>query len=233
MRRLRPDTGFTLLETMVALLILAMSLTALVDVQSMSTSAVIRSKNLALVTELARGKMYDLILEIKKKGFSEFEDTLECDFEQEEHPEIGCSATLSKIDIPIPEGGDLFGLGGDMQNEQAANQENSPVGMVQQAAKSLVSMYSSMIKDMVTNAVRQLTLTVTWKDNGIQHSFTVTTHLIDVMRAGGTGMPSMPKIPGFGSRRKPGGKKLPFGAGSIPPLPLGAPRPGTNIGWPR
>lgn len=235
--RSRAEAAFTLLEALVALLILAMSLTAIVEIQSLSSQSVIRARDLTLVTQLARGKMYDLTLEIRKKGFGEFEDNLECDFEKEEHPEIGCSATLTKVEIPLPgeSGTDAGGLGEMAGGALGASPDSEATGMIQEATKGVVSMYGGMIRDMISEAVRELTLTVTWKEGPKERSFTVATHLIDVMRAGGQGM-SPGAIPGLGGGAG-GLGKLPGGPGTSPLAPNlpkipGASGPG-SVSWPR
>jgi len=237
--RARRASGFTLLEALVALLILAMSLTAIVEIQGLSSQAVIKARDLTLVTQLARGKMYDLILEIRKKGFGEFEETLECDFEDEEHPEIGCSATLTKVEIPLPgESGLDAGGAGDLAGGALGSQNTEATGMIEEATKGVVSMYGGMIRDMVSEALRELTLTVTWMEGGTkERSFTVSTHLIDVMRAGGQGLPggSIPGLPGgaggLGKPGSPGLPRVPGGPGN--PLTPNIPRVPGNLRFPQ
>lgn len=103
--------GFTLLEVMIAIAILAVSLLAIFNLQSTSLIGSARAQKFAVATLLARQKMTEVLLEIEKgipRG--EFPEDKEDsgDFEEEKYPDYGWRLTIKKTEIPappVPEGG--------------------------------------------------------------------------------------------------------------------------------
>src|SRR5262245_51910813 len=75
--------GFTLLETMVALAILALSLMAIFRLNSGAVSMHAYSKKLTVASLLARSKMTDLEQELYDKGFNNDDEEKTGDFSDE------------------------------------------------------------------------------------------------------------------------------------------------------
>ncbi|NJK88601.1 MAG: prepilin-type N-terminal cleavage/methylation domain-containing protein [Myxococcales bacterium] len=63
--------GFTLLEVMVALSILALALTSIAGINANSFESSNYARGLTVATLLARAKMLDIELELQKDGFGE------------------------------------------------------------------------------------------------------------------------------------------------------------------
>src|SRR6476620_376520 len=78
--------GFTLLEVMVALSILAISLTAIFSINSSSVYGHVYAKKLTVATLLARSKMTDIEQELFDKGFQTDDDEQAGDFSDEGWP---------------------------------------------------------------------------------------------------------------------------------------------------
>ena len=108
--------GFTFLEVMVALAILAMSLTVLSGISANSFDASNYAKFLTVSTMLARSKMIDIEEELRKDGFGDDEKTFDGDFSDEGHPGIKWTAVCRPIEVEL---GELVGslLGGDIDDE--------------------------------------------------------------------------------------------------------------------
>lgn len=90
---------------MIAVAILAVSLLALMNLQSQSILASARAERLLIATLLAQQKMSGVLLEIEKgipKG--EFPDEKEekGDFEEEKYPDFFWRLAVKKVELPTP-----------------------------------------------------------------------------------------------------------------------------------
>jgi len=108
--------GFTLLEVMVSVGILAVSLTAISGITGGSYAASEYSRGVTIATLLARSKMIDLEEELWKDGFPDDEKEFDGEFDKEGRPDFRWKAIVRKIDVDI---GQLMGslLGGDVSQE--------------------------------------------------------------------------------------------------------------------
>jgi len=88
--------GFTLLEVMVSLAILAMSLVAAFDVVGGALRNHERTRHLELATLLARGKLIEVEARFEEDGFRDFEESEDGTFEEEGHPEVAWSVKTVK-----------------------------------------------------------------------------------------------------------------------------------------
>ena len=98
--------GFTLLEVMVAMAIMAMGFSVLSEAHGRAALATIDARNVTMGTILARGKMLDVEFELKKDGFGDYDKVIEGDFSKEGQPEYKWIATARKIEIPVGKMGD-------------------------------------------------------------------------------------------------------------------------------
>ena len=142
------DAGFTLVEVMVALAILATALVVLISTTAADVREAQRAQMLNIATNLARFKMYELEEDLLREGFRDTDQELDGDFDDEGWKTIKWSAEVRLIELPnisqVPglggaEGGDgeavdpaaaaanpltgmlsSFGLGGTPDGSQAA-----------------------------------------------------------------------------------------------------------------
>lgn len=92
--------GYTLLEVLIALSILATALTILVSSLGVSKNQAFFSQDLSNASQLARSKMIDLEYGLLREGFSENIMRDKGDFRKEGHPEITWSSTIQPVEIP-------------------------------------------------------------------------------------------------------------------------------------
>ncbi len=179
MRGQRASRGFTLLEVMVALAILASSLLALSDVVAGALRNEVRARNVELAALLARGKMAQVEDRYEWKGFAPSDQSDEGTFDEEGHPEVRW-----RLEITAPPGaltGDevLRAVAGADVRELLPPPEQAPqLAPFQAQLTALLQPTLAKFADSVKRGLREVRLTVTWPENGRDESFEVKTHML-------------------------------------------------------
>jgi general secretion pathway protein I len=180
MLRLRRGEGFTLLEVMVAMAILAASLVAISEVVGGALRNHVKARQLDVATLLARAKMVEVEAEYERKGFRDFDDEQEGTFEEDGHPEVRWRLEVRRPTVDLGPEGVLAALSGGKtladllppadQGSQAAQLQGAITGMIQPILTE--------IGEELKKSVREVRLTVSWEDGGAVESFDVRTHLV-------------------------------------------------------
>jgi len=168
----RMTRGFTLLEVMLALAVLGIGMIALIGMTSRDIRASYRAKMLTIATGLAREKMYDIEEELLRTGFQDTGEHMEGDFSDDGQPRFKWSAEIERV--YLPETGELADEANKDKTKAAApgptdtaNQDsllNLAGGSSSGAnAASMVQLYFPMIRPVLENAIRRVTLTVSWQ----------------------------------------------------------------------
>ncbi len=186
----RGGRGFTLLEVMVALGILAASLVAISDVVGGALRNEVRARHLQIATLLARGKMVSVQDHYEWKGFAPTDESDDGSFEEEGHPEIKW-----RLEIRAPQGTidadqllrsltgtDLQGLlsqasqgsQGQGQAQAQAPLQTSPLAPLQAILQPTLARLAENVK----KGLREVRLTVSWPEGGRDESFEVKTHML-------------------------------------------------------
>jgi general secretion pathway protein I len=97
----RPQRGFTLLEVMIGLALLGLGLTVLIKSAAGDIFNAQQAHMMGVVTDLARGKMYEIEEKLLKDGFSDTEQS-EDDrpFEDEGWPQVLYSYKVEVVELP-------------------------------------------------------------------------------------------------------------------------------------
>jgi general secretion pathway protein I len=93
-------SGFTLLEVLVAMAILASSLTVIMGTVATSSQQAIYANKMTRITELAKGKMLDIEYELRREGFQRNGQEMEGDFGEVGFGHIRWQADIQPINIP-------------------------------------------------------------------------------------------------------------------------------------
>ncbi|MBI5526522.1 MAG: prepilin-type N-terminal cleavage/methylation domain-containing protein [Deltaproteobacteria bacterium] len=221
------ERGFTLLEVMVAIGVLAVCMSAIVGVNVGAMAMTSRTKGYTVAAMLARSKMIDVEESVREKGFPDFDEREEGDFSEENYPEIKWASEILKIKLPAPDlsgGADLGGSLAKLQGRDSSQVDSLGLTPMGGDANMLMSGLP-MLLDQLEKAIREVRVTITWTEGKKEQSFSVTTHIVNIPGAevgvGVTqvigGQPgAMPgAIPGM-----PGGLPgpMPFGKGLPPPV---------------
>jgi general secretion pathway protein I len=182
--RARAGRGFTLLEVMVALAILAGALLALSDVVGGALRNHVRAQQLEVATLLARGKLVALEEGFERTGFRDFDETEEGTFEDDGHPEIRWTAEVVKPEVELSAEKILAMLTGSEDLSAllpgAAGGEDGVTTLDPRAGvlAGLVQTQLTVFGETVKKGVRELRLTVRWPEGETERAFTVVTHLV-------------------------------------------------------
>jgi general secretion pathway protein I len=207
--------GFTLLEVMFGLALLGLGLTVLIKSAASDIFNAQQAHMIGVVTDLARGKMYDVEEKLLHDGFSDTEQHEDDrSFSDEGWPDIHYSYKVELVELPGYDqlqkiaagsgsgsdgedpfsksaiGGMISGLGG------GGGKGNADIGGA--FVQSQYTMFQQILKD----TIRKVTLTVNYQVMGSDRDFKVVQFLTDAA--------AMDKVlSGMGSQELP-----PAGAGS-------------------
>jgi len=203
-------SGFTLLEVVVALAILGLSLMAIYDLNAGAVAMHAYSKKLTVASLLARSKMTDLEQDLYDKGFNADDEEKSGDFSDEGWSSFKWRAKIvaPKTDgvspdqllgaiFNIPLGGSsdgsdglfkMLGLGGGSSTPTSATGSTtsaptptqSGLGGLGGIGAGLIQTQFTQLVDQITKAVREVQLTVTWKDGKQVETLDIVTHVVSL-----------------------------------------------------
>lgn len=182
----RSARGFTLLEVMVALAILAVSLVAILGINGGTVRSHAYAKRLTVATMLARSKMIDLETHFHQEGFtSDFDQTMEGDFSEEGWQDFRWKAEIvvPKLDAGQTTAlvqqlaaqllGDIGGGGGGGGNDPAYD-TRTMLGPYQ----GIIEGQISTIVETMKKSLREIRLQVSWMDGRREETLDVVTHMV-------------------------------------------------------
>ena len=156
----RRETGFTLIEVVIALAILALGLGVLLHAEAAALSAAGRTRGLTLATLLARSKMVDVEQRLFDEGFTMGDVDDEGDFNEEGHPEIKWKSRVLEVQLDL-DVLDKLGGGGDKAKGGGAPAPGIGGADIAGAAGALAGPLQTMTKQM-GEAMRVIELTITY-----------------------------------------------------------------------
>ncbi len=171
------ERGFTLLEVMISLAILSVALCAVIGVNIGAMAISGKSKGIIIAASLARSKMFDLEEELRIKGFPDFDEQLDGDFDAEGHPEYKWVAQVIKIKLPE------YSAPQDIASVAQQNQGSSSLGIAPTTISPEMSAAMAglpMFIKQIENAIREVKVTVIWLEQEKEQNLTVTTHFVNI-----------------------------------------------------
>jgi len=173
--RPRRDAGFTLLECMIALLLLATSAVILVQAQTAAVNMQEDASRLGVATMLGRQLMTDLELLMEKEGFGELEVKEKGDFSDDafdsQFDDYRWEYEVEKVDLDIPNLSNLMNLmGGDDDDDDGGGLGGGLGGGAGAGAQpnqleqlSGLGVDFSFMSEMLANYLREARVRVCWK----------------------------------------------------------------------
>jgi prepilin-type N-terminal cleavage/methylation domain-containing protein len=157
----RGPGGFTLLEIMVALAILAMTLVVLLQIITNNVRASNHSKMTTAATFLARGKMIDIEDDIIAKGFVDNDETASGDFKEQGFATYRWESAVERVELPT----DLTQKA-QQQSSDTALDSKDPMAALGGMIGGLMSSFLEPIRIGLQESVRRVTVRVFWDESG-------------------------------------------------------------------
>jgi general secretion pathway protein I len=160
-RRRTTTSGFTLLEVMIALAILAITLTVLLTMVTNNLRATHHARLTTAATFLARTKMSDVEDSILENGFSTSDETAEGTFKEQGYPEFRWDSAIERVELPM----DAMQKQKDEAADKAKDSSN-PMSLLTGFIGGMMSSFIEPIRLGLQESVRRVTVHVVWSEAG-------------------------------------------------------------------
>ena len=213
MRR-RPDGGFTLLEVMVALAILAGALVLVGTGIAQNVRQATHARQLRIAALLMRQRMAQVETDLYQSGFSDFAEEDSGNFADAGFPQFRWVTHADKVELPA----DLASSAADASRKLAdatsslGQSTNANTKALAQAADSsmmstLLSSFGGVVEQVrlaMEDSVRRVTTTIYWMEPPREEKFEVTAYYVDITRmtlgtGGGVAIPGSGTAGGVGA----------------------------------
>ena len=155
----RSESGFTLLETMIAVAIMLIAFSAILMTESASLNSSARAKQMNIVAMLSKNALIESEYAIQGRTFEEMDKEKTLPF-PEPYNDYSYKRIIKEIKFPsLSLGGSKAGAGGiDATTEQVIK----------------------LLTNFLSKAVREVTVEVIWKKGTETQSFAVSTYWVDL-----------------------------------------------------
>ena len=169
------QAGFTLLEVLIAVAILAVSLSSLMASQFQSIAATRYARDITAAALLAEYQIVELEFLHRQEGWVSSDVEYEGDFGEQGYPDISWMCTVHFIELPeynqlieAKEGAD-----------EAAGQDGDNMMDAGDQAFGALGMVWPIVKTAIENSIRKVDCTVRWTSGALEEEFTVQTFWTD------------------------------------------------------
>jgi len=180
--RLRSSaSGFTLIEIMISLSILAITLVSIYVAQGNSLRASGRAENIQIASGLARQKMTEKMMELQKdldKG--KFPDEGTEDQGTFDPPLDGYrwEFAVKKVDIKVADApSEAAGGAAPAPGSGPTTSTGDEAGEANQAPEAAMRNVAQQVTKKINESVREISTKVIWEELGEEQSLVVTTHI--------------------------------------------------------
>jgi prepilin-type N-terminal cleavage/methylation domain-containing protein len=161
------NSGFTLLETLIAVTIMLIAFGAILSIQSNSINSTIRARSVTTVAMLLKDQMVQAELEIQGKTFDEVKKESGESFKPP-FQDYRWTRVIKEIEFPTINFNSPSGKEGSSSNK---NQEGSG---------DMIELITKLISQFLTKAVREVTVTIYFNSSGKEMSYSATTYWVDL-----------------------------------------------------
>ncbi len=169
------DSGFTLLEIMVAVAILASTLVVLLSIVTNNVRSTNHAKMTTAATFLARTKMVEIEDEILDNGFTDNDEVKAGTFRDLGYPQFRCDTLIERIELPS----DLAQKARDQATTQTQDSKD-PMSMLTGFMGGMMSSFIDPVRLGLQESVRKVTVRVLWDEHGRRdQTFEVVQYLTD------------------------------------------------------
>jgi general secretion pathway protein I len=202
------DAGFSLLEVLVALAILATALVVLARIVTGNVMAANHSRMTTAATFLARSRISMMEQSLLEYGFAEMDGEDEGTFSEEGFPRFRWYSAVERIELPA----DATQQIQDVSNK--ATTSTNPMEMLSGFMGGFMSTLMDPIRLGLEESVRKLTVRVMWDEPGKpEQSFEVVSFLTDPSR-----LETAVTLSAAGAAGAAGASELPKGSAATNPV---------------
>ena len=157
----KTDSGFTLLEIMVAVAILAATLVVLLSIVTNNVRSTNHAKMTTAATFLARTKMVQLEDQILDIGFTDNDESKSGTFRELGFPQFRFDTLIERIELPS----DLAQKARDQSTTQKQDSKD-PMSMMTGFMGGMMSSFIDPVRLGLQESVRKVTVRVLWDEHG-------------------------------------------------------------------
>ena len=182
---MRSSRGFTMIEILIAMAILAVAMTALLGTQSSSVVQNDHARHLTIASLLGHDQMLAIQTRLLKDGFQVDTETDRGNFRDSDHDAFSWEAIIEPIDLE-PED-----LSSQLQEQLLGTDEEtgalSGSSAINSQLPSMLGMVTMMIQSMTEQSIRRITLAISWEDLKGEHIYTLRQFVVLMEPPEGTG----------------------------------------------
>ncbi len=171
------DRGLTLLEVMVAMAILAISMSSLITSQVASIRATRYAQQVTAIAFLAEYQLIEVEYIMRKEGGWVLEDKMyEGNFATQGWPDIRYTCLVDFLELPDY---NKLRAAKDESDRESRGESSLYYKDASDQAFSALAMVWPMIKQAIERSIRKVKCTVFWKDGQIENDYTIYTFWAD------------------------------------------------------
>jgi prepilin-type N-terminal cleavage/methylation domain-containing protein len=183
--RRRREGGFSLLEVMVAIAIMAISLVVIVRITSMNVRAAAHSRMVTTATFLARSKLAAVEDEIITLGFTDSDQEDAGDFGDEgrDFSKYRWESLIERVELPTDVAAQAQEAASEKTMEAQTGPSTNPLAAMSGMMGSFMGTLIEPVRVGLQESVRRVTVRVKWEELGREdQSFEVVTYMTDPSR---------------------------------------------------
>jgi prepilin-type N-terminal cleavage/methylation domain-containing protein len=166
-------SGFTLLEVIIAMTIMVLSFASILAVEQGSIRATARAKQMNVVGMLAKNQMVETEFKIQNKTFDEVKKEESGTFAAP-YEDYHWKTIIKELKFP-----NLAALGGGGKKGGGATSGNSG-DSGDSSVNSITEMVTKLMTQYFSKAIREVSVTVSWKQGPGEQSFTLSTYWVNL-----------------------------------------------------
>jgi prepilin-type N-terminal cleavage/methylation domain-containing protein len=170
------QSGFTLLETLIAVTVMLIAFAAILGIQSNSINATIRARSVTTVAMLLKDEMVQTEYEIQGKSFDEVKKEDAGTFPPPYNADYRWTRVVKEIEFPNL---DMTSGGGSSSSGSSSN-KNSNQANNSEGPNEMLSLVTKLVTQFLSKALREVTVTVYYKTGGKEMSYSATTYWVDL-----------------------------------------------------
>lgn len=159
------EAGFTLLEVMIAIAIMLVAFASILMVESGSINTAARARKMNVVSMLAKNVMVEAERDMRGKPFNELKEETSGEFKEEAFQDFRWKRVIKEVKLPSLN----MGGGGDQEGGGDTG------GQTREA-----EIMTRLLTNYLSKAVREVTVTVSWKQGPGEQSFILSTYWVDL-----------------------------------------------------